>query len=261
MGNGKISVILGTLNEEDQIRDCLDSVKDIADEIIITDSVSDDRTVEICREYTNKIFIRPYERYARTKNWMLQFVSNEWVLSVDADERFTPELIQEIRARLRKDRDLGINGYWFPFKYICFGQSMNYWKNGEEHLRLFQKGKGFWEDKEVHSKLMVQGKTGKFKNSISHLPYRNLENVRDKLSRYPLWDAEERFKHKKYFKWYNPFITVLKPLFKFLQSYVRNRGFKDGFPGFKICFFMSFYTFLVDIHHYTLVIKNNLQTH
>ena len=87
MGNGKISIIIGTLNEENQIRDCLDSVKTVADEIIVADSVSSDRTVEICREYTDKIFVRPYQKYARTRNWMLQFVSNEWVLSIDADER------------------------------------------------------------------------------------------------------------------------------------------------------------------------------
>jgi len=260
MGNGKISVILGTLNEESQIRDCLDSVRDIADEIIITDSVSDDRTVEICREYTDKIFIKPYERYARTRNWMLQFVSNEWVLSIDADERFTPELLKEVEDRLEKNKDSDINGYWFSYRYICFGRSMDHWKRGEEHLRLFRQGKGSWEDKEVHSKLIVAGKTGKFKNYILHLPYQNLTNVKDKLSRYTLWDAEERFKHKRYFKWYNLFITVLKPLYKFLQSYVSNSGFKDGFPGFKICFFMSFYTFLVDIQHYRLVIKKNLQT-
>ena len=97
MGNGKISVIIGTLNEQNQIRACLESVKDLVEEIIVTDSVSNDKTVEICREYTDKIFIRPYQRYARTRNWMLQFATNEWVLSLDADERFSPELIQEIR--------------------------------------------------------------------------------------------------------------------------------------------------------------------
>ena len=258
MGNGKISVILGTLNEEDQIRECLDSLKDLADEIIITDSVSGDKTVDICSEYTDKIFIRPYQRYAKTRNWMLQFVNNEWVLSIDADERFTPELLKEIITRLEHNEGSDINGYWFPYKYICFGRLMKYWKKGEEHLRLFRKGKGLWEDKEVHAKLLVLGQTEKLTNYILHLPYRNFKNIKDKLSRYTQWDAEERFKFKKYFKWYNPFITVLKPLYKFFQSYVRSKGFKDGYAGFKVCFIMSFYTFLVDIKHYKLVIHRNL---
>lgn len=259
MGNGKISIIIGTLNEQDQIRDCLDSVKAIADEIIVTDSVSSDRTVEICREYTDKIFVRPYQRYARTRNWMLQFVSNEWILSLDADERFSPELIQEIRARLERDQYSEINGYRFPFCYVCFGRTLRHWRKGEERLSLFRKDKGHWEDKEVHPQLIVSGKIDRFHNFLFHLPYRDLKDIKDKLSRYTLWDAEERFKYKKTFEWYAPVITLAKPLNKFLQYIIRDKVFLDGYAGLKLSFFMSFYTFLVDVRHYRLVLKKHSQ--
>ena len=253
MGNGKISIIIGTLNEQEQIRDCLDSVKSIADEIIVADSVSSDRTVEICREYTDKIFVKPYQRYARTRNWMLQFVTNEWVLSIDADERFHPQLLDEIKTRLVKDKNSEINGYLFPYRYVCFGHILNHWKRHEEHLRLFRKDKGIWEDKEVHARLLVSGRIAKFNNHILHLPYMDFRNVKDKLLRYTLWDAEERLKYKRTFRWFNPFLTLLKPLYKFLQYNIRNKTFKDGYAGLKMTFFMSFYTFLVDVNHYRLV--------
>ena len=259
MENCGISVIIGTLNEEEQIRDCLDSVKEIADEIIVVDSISTDKTVDICSKYTDKIYIRPYERYARTRNWMLQFVENEWVLSIDADERFSPELLSEMKFRLEKDKHGNINGYLFPYKYVCFGREMRYWKNKERHLRLFRKEKARWEDREVHAKLIVEGEHSVMENYILHLPYRNFANVRDKLPRYTQWDAEERFKHQKSLKWYRPFMTLFKPIYNFFRFYIINQNYKDGLAGFLICFFMSYYTAMVDVKHYRLVLSHYLK--
>ena len=119
----KITAIILTFNEERQIRDCLESIKWV-DEIIVVDSLSTDRTIEICREYTDRIYQREYERYARTRNWSFQFASYDWILAVDADERYTLDLAKEIRERLARDTD--INGYFMPLKYYCFGRELRY---------------------------------------------------------------------------------------------------------------------------------------
>jgi glycosyltransferase involved in cell wall biosynthesis len=255
-GKNKISAIVLTFNEERQIRDCLDSIKWV-DEIIVVDSLSTDKTIDICREYTDKIYQRKYQRYARTRNWSFQFASYNWILAVDADERYTSDLAKEIRERLAEDT--GINGYFSPIKYYCFGRELKNWRKGEKRLRLFKKGSVRLQEREVHPQTIVTGKKGVLQNPISHYPYPNLRVFFDKFGRYTKWDAEEKLKERPVLRIFDPILTLFKPGYYFIDYYFRHSVYKDGIAGFLMSFLMSFYTFFVDINYYCLIITKGFQ--
>ena len=250
----KISAIVLTYNEEAQIAECLESIKWV-DEIIVVDSLSSDKTVSICKEYTDKIHQREYQRYARTRNWSLQFATHDWVLIVDADERYTPDLREEIQERLNQDID--ISAYSILFKYFCFGAELKNWRKDERHIRLFKKDSGKWQEREVHPKLIIKGKISYLKNPLSHYPYPNLRVFFDKMGRYTSWDAQERLKTKDKFLWFEPLVTIFKPIYNFISYYFLRSAYRDGVAGFLMSLFMSFYTFLVDIKYYLLVLKRS----
>ena len=139
MGTSKLSVVIITKNEEEDIGPCLESVK-WADEIIVVDSFSEDKTVEICRRYGSKVLERKDEGYAKKKNFGIDEAAGEWILSLDADERISPELAEEIKEVLRGKGD--DDGYLIPMKFYFFGHWMRH--GGlypKHHLRLFKRKK------------------------------------------------------------------------------------------------------------------------
>lgn len=253
----KITAIVLTFNEERQIRDCLESIQWV-DEIIVIDSLSTDRTIDICREYTDKIYQKQYQRYARTRNWSFQFASYNWILAVDADERYTLDLAKEIRERLAEDTD--INGYFMPFKYYCFGRELNHWRKKEKRLSLFKKDSVRLEEREVHPQTIVTGRKGVLRNPILHYPYPNLRVFFDKFGRYTKWDAEEKLKERPVFRIFDPIQTFFKPAYYFIDYYFRNSVYKDGFAGFLMSFLMSFYTFFIDINYYYLIMAKRVHS-
>lgn len=234
----KISAIINVYNEERQIRQCLETIKWV-DEIIVADSCSNDKTIEICKEYTDKIYRRKYQRYARTRNWLLQFASFEWILSVDADERFTARLAGEIRERTEKEKD--IDGYYIPFINFCFGKKMKYWRRGEKHPRLFKNKSGRWEEKEVHPKLIVRGKLTDLTNPILHYPYPNLKVYFEKFNRYIRWEVDEMGKHYRNLTTYDFIKSILSSPFNFYRIYISKKAFIDGWRGLFFSFFHSIY--------------------
>ena len=142
----KISVIIITSNEEINIEDCLHSVE-WSDEIIVVDSQSQDKTVEIAKKFTTKVFIKKWEGYSAQKKYALSLAENEWVLSLDADERITPELRDEIKLSIKKDFD----GYKIPRENYFLGKHITGcgW-NEDYQLRLFKKSKTGLTDSLVH---------------------------------------------------------------------------------------------------------------
>src|SRR3990167_405928 len=162
----KISVVISAFNEEDKIEDCLASAKLIADEIIFVDNTSNDKTVVIAKKYTTKIFIRPNDPVMinRNKNFGFTKVTGDWILSLDADERLTPELIREIRSKISVNQ---FSGYEIPRKNIIFGKWIKHsiwWP--DYNLRLFRKGKGKFPLAHVHEKLEVRGSVGQLQNPM-----------------------------------------------------------------------------------------------
>jgi glycosyltransferase involved in cell wall biosynthesis len=136
-----ISACIITFNEEKNIRDCLESIKWVED-IVIVDSLSQDNTVNICREYTNRVFQKEWPGHVKQKNCALDHAKNEWVLCLDADERISPELREEIESHLSKD-DKEFDGYLFPRHSFYLGRWINHcgWYP-DNKLRLFKKSKG-----------------------------------------------------------------------------------------------------------------------
>lgn len=242
--SSKISAILIVKNEEKNIEVCLESVK-WADEIIIVDAHSTDKTVDIARKFTNKIILQEWLGYSKQKNAALSYASNEWVLSIDADERVSDDLKAEIKKIL--DGISEVNGYYIPIKNYYFGKFLRY--GGfypDYHLRLFKKNKGIFESKviAVHEGLNVKGSIGHLKNPIIHIAYRNIKGYFEKFNKYTTMEAEGWFAHGRKPSGYT---MVFKPFYSFIKRYILKAGFLDGIAGFLACIFSSFYIFVFQL--------------
>lgn len=238
----KISAIVLVYNEEKQIRDCLETIKWV-DEIVICDSFSTDRTIEICREYTDKIYQRKFDDFGSQKDWTLDKPSHEWVLYVEADERFTPELRDEIKKKLAKNE--GYDGYWMTFENYFLGRKMKgkFWIF--KKLKLYKKNKGKWQDRKVHSNFILEGKAGELKNVVLHYPYRNFGILFTKFNRATTLEAEEKLKNKVILKWYDIFKGLAWIPVTFYRLYIESGDYKSGLPGLAISIFTSPYNLAV----------------
>ncbi len=222
----KISVIIITRNEESNIDDCLKSV-DWADEIIIVDAGSDDGTVKKASNYTNKIFAKKWEGYSKQKLYALSLAENEWVLSLDADERISPSLRDEIL----KGPDETYNGFYISRKNYFLGRHITGcgWDN-DYQLRLFKKSRTTLTDSLVHEAFMVEGKTGRLKNRMDHYSYRTLKDAITKMNNYSTLEASQKYKHKNV----SPIDFLLHPAAAFIQYFIIRKGYKDGKYGLMV---------------------------
>jgi glycosyltransferase involved in cell wall biosynthesis len=213
----KISVIIITKNEEENIAACLKSV-DWADEIIVVDAESEDNTVENAKSFTTKIYIRKWQGYANQKKYALSLAENEWVLSIDADERVTSELKNEI-LDLKPD----YNGYRIRRKnYFLKKEITSCGWDKDYQLRLFRKSKTEVVDKLVHEGFAVTGKIGKLDNVIIHNTFSSIHNYLGKVNIYSSLKADELFKKNKgkVSRW-----TIFSHTFSaFFRYYISLRG-------------------------------------
>lgn len=224
----KLSVTIITLNEEDDIRDCLESVA-WADEIVVVDAHSDDLTVEICREYTHRIFRRHWQGFASQKQFALEQARYPWVLSVDADERVTPELGDEIRALLASEPQH--DGYLVPRRSYFLGKWLRHggWYPGYQ-LRLFRRERTRLSERRVHEGFLVDGTVGKLSGDLIHLTHPTLEESLAKLNAYSTLEALDRSTGRRV-RWYD-FAT--HAISGFFTRFVARRGFLDGMHGFSM---------------------------
>lgn len=222
----KISVIIIAKNEEVNIEDCLKSVQ-WADEIILVDAESEDRTVEIAKKYTDKVFIHKWEGYAIQKRFALTLTSNEWILSLDADERITPELRQEIEGKTEGS----IDAFKIRRKNYFLGKHITGcgWDN-DYQLRLFKKSLADVTDKLVHESFFVKGKVGKLNSRMLHYPYRNLRDAFIKINNYSTLEAQQKYKTKHV----TPFDFIIHPVSAFFQHFIIRKGFIDGKYGLMV---------------------------
>ncbi|WP_353683843.1 glycosyltransferase family 2 protein [Thermodesulfovibrio sp. 3907-1M] len=234
-----VSVAIITKNEEKNIRDALESVKDF-EEIVVVDSFSEDRTVQICREYTEKIFQREWMGFSNQKQLAIDKTTLAWVLVLDADERVTESLKKEIMEKIKEDND----GYFIPRKNFFLGKWIRHsgwWP--DYTLRLFKKDKGKIQKREVHEKILVGGKTGYLKEPLLHYTYYSIDDFVRKMKSYACLAAEEIVKS-------NPsqykiiFRMIFSPLFTFFKMYILRAGFLDGLRGLILAVLYSFYSFL-----------------
>lgn len=232
----KLSVIVITCNEEAAIQGCLESVS-WADEIVVVDSGSRDRTREICHRYTGKVFEEEWRGYGPQKNRCLERASYDWVFSLDADERVTPQLAQELK------QVLGTTHPYAGFR-VCrrnfFGQrwirSCGWYP--DYSIRLFHRGKGRFNERLVHESVVLQGKVGTLQHPLDHLSYHDAKDFICRQNRYSTLAAQELIREKRA-------ITIgqiiARPLFTFLKSYLLKGGFRDGHYGLLISAGSAFY--------------------
>lgn len=238
--NQKISVVLAVFNEEENLKSCLDSVKDLAWEIVIVDGGSKDKTLEIAKEFNAKIIKTNNPlNFHINKNKAIDVAEGGWILQLDADEVLTEELANEIRKVVSSNSE--INGYWIPRRNFFLGKFL---KKGGQYpdytLRLYKKGLGRLPAKDVHEQAKVSGKVAYLKHNLLHLRDRNFSNYIERFNRYTdlaatrLKDANLRINIFSFVSY-----ILLKPIFWFLKVYFRHRGYIDGFPGFVFALFSA----------------------
>ncbi len=236
----KISVVLAVFNEEDNLKNCLNSVKDIAHEIVVVDGGSTDKTLEIAKSFNAKIIQTNNPLvFHINKNKAIDAAKGDWILQLDADEVVTNELVNEIRVAVSKESD--INGYWIPRKNFFLGKYLT--KGGQYPdltLRLYRKGKGRLPAKDVHEQAEVEGKVGYLKNDLLHLRDKSFTTYMERFNRYTellAFQLIEAGVNRNIFSLVD--YLFMKPTYWFLKIFIRHRGYVDGFPGFIFALFSS----------------------
>ncbi len=233
-----VTVLIPTYNEEDNIRACLESVK-WADELFVVDSFSTDRTLEICREYTDRIVQHEYLNSAAQKNWAIPQASHEWVMIVDSDERVSEELQASILKAL--ENPAGNDGFYVKRETFFLGKLIEHGGWHREYvLRLFNKERGRYQDKHVHACIEVVGRTAHLKGILYHHTYRDLDDYFKKFLRYTKWSAEDLKSWNRGASWSN---LAVRPWMRFLKMYVLRGGFRDGKHGLVLSYLAAFSVF------------------
>ena len=224
-----LSVTVITKNEVNFIRACLDSVR-WADEIIVVDSGSTDGTVEICREYTDKIMLTDWPGFGPQKNRALAMATSEWVLSLDADEQVSPELKQEILSAMSFPEDHA--AFDLPRRSSYCGRRMRHGGWWPDYVtRLFRRGSARFSDDLVHERIIVDGCIGRLREPLIHAAFENLENVLETMDRYSTIGA--RMMHDRGKK-ATMATAILHGFWSFFHTYVVRAGFLDGRAGFML---------------------------
>ena len=247
-----ISVCIITLNEESRIRDCLESVK-WADEIIVVDSYSTDKTVDICKEYTDRIYQRAWPGNIDQKNYTIGLAKSDWILCMDADERLSAGLIEEIKDAVRNPNNT--TGFFFPRRSFYLGRWINHgdWYP-DYQLRLFKKGCGHWQGTNPHGRVYVEGKTRHMKHDIHHFNYKNFSHQLKTIDNYSNIFAEITTERGKGF---SLFQLIFRPLYKFIKVYFIKLGFLDGIQGFILATSNAFYIFVKYVKLWEKTHRNN----
>ncbi len=233
-----MSVVIITKNEELNIRDALKSVED-AGEIVVVDSFSSDRTVGICREFTDRVFQHSWEGFARQKQKAVDYARGPWVLILDADERVTPALKAEI-ADIISGTDC--SGFYVPRENYFIGKWIRHGGWWPDHtLRLFRKDRGRLEVRRVHEKVVVEGRTGYLRTPLKHYTYRSISDFTKRMDIYSTLAAEEKMKTAGKT---GLFSLTARPLATFVKMYFLRLGFLDGVRGLLLAVLYSYYTFL-----------------
>ncbi|RJQ53534.1 MAG: glycosyltransferase family 2 protein [Nitrospiraceae bacterium] len=233
-----VSVVIITCNEEKNIRDALDSVKDFAD-IVVVDSFSSDMTAAICGEFTGRVYRHEWMGYAKQKQLAVDYAKCPWVLILDADERVTPGLKAEITDKIM---DITFNGFYIPRKNYFLGKWIRHsgwWP--DYTLRLFRKDVSHMQQRAVHEKVDVRGPVGRLNAPLEHYTYRSLSDYIRKMDNYAALSAEE-LENKGLVSCL--FSMVLSPVFVFFKMFFLRQGFRDGIHGYVLAALYGFYTFL-----------------
>ena len=235
----RLSVIIIALNQEQHIVPCLETVR-FADEIILVDSGSRDRTLELARAYTDRIYTTEWRGFGATKNFALDQTRLDWVFSLDTDERVPTALREEIKAVVRADGPQA--GYRVPRKnYFCGRWIKHLGWYPDYTLRLFRRTQGRFRERAVHEEVVVQGQVGQLQTPLDHYSYKSVSEYVARLDRYARLAALEMAKQGRRPRWGE---IVWRPLATFLNLYCRRLGFLEGRTGYTLAVLGSMYNFL-----------------
>jgi glycosyltransferase involved in cell wall biosynthesis len=238
-GRRRVSVIITTFNEDVNIADCIESVL-WADEILVVDSFSTDRTVEIAESYPVTLLQRQYFGSAAQKNWSLDRVENDWVMILDADERVQESLALEILALLGTEPKA--RGYYVRRRNIVFDREIKHsgWST-DKVIRLFHRAHGRYPNRRVHADVDISGNVPVLKHALLHYTYRSLGQYIEKLMNYAEWGAAQAFREGRT----AGFIELgIRPLYRFIRTYFLQLGVLDGLHGLVVCGLQAYGTFL-----------------
>jgi glycosyltransferase involved in cell wall biosynthesis len=234
-----LSVTLVVWNEEERLRPCLESVA-WADEIVVVDAESTDKTVPLAREFTDRVWVRPWPGFAAQKNFALDQATGDWILSLDADERVTPALRARIEDILRGDGPA--DGYRMPRRNIFWGRWVRH--GGlypDRQLRLFRRGAGRFAEDAVHESVRVDGRVAALGEPLLHHSYRDLADFIRRANRYSSLAAEDWARQGRSVRLAD---LIMRPLGRFVSMYIVRLGFLDGWRGLLLAALYANYVFL-----------------
>ena len=235
----RLSVVIVTKNEEERIRACLEAVA-WADELIVVDAESEDKTASIARELTDHVIVRPWPGYAAQKNHGLEAARGAWILSLDADEIVSPALRAEIEHVVAANGPA--DGYAVPRRNIVWGRWVRHgglypdWQ-----VRLFRRGRGRFSERPVHESVQVDGDVRRLAGHLEHRSYRDVSDFLARADRYSTLAAEDLVRQGRRVHLWD---LVLRPLGRFVGMYVLERGFLDGRRGFLLAALYAYYVLI-----------------
>jgi len=236
-----LSVIVPCKNEQLNIRACIESFDQIADEILIADSGSTDQTISIALEFPKvRVIEREYITSGDFKNWAIPQAKHEWVLIVDADERIKPSLANEIEMEL--SRGPCFDGYWIYRENHFMGQRLKYGDaKSDRVLRLFRRDRGRYTGPSDHGEVQISsGSVGKLREKMTHFSVWDYDQLYEKIHRYSTLQAQQwsdKNRDTSYFK------LLVRPMWRFFREYVLQRSFLDGKAGIQTAWIAAFYSF------------------
>lgn len=246
-----ISAALAAYNEEENILDCLESLSQFAEEIIVVDGTSKDRTAEIAKKFGAKVIVTTNKpMFHINKNLAIDSCTGDWIFLIDADERVSAQLAQEILKTVAQNPKE--NGFWTPRRNWFLGGFLK--KGGaypDSVIRLFRRGKGRLPEVSVHEQVKIDGELGNLKTDILHLADPNFKRYLIRANRYTEETAKNIEKE-------NPgigtkalfYYCLIKPAATFVKIYFRHKGYQDGFRGFVWATFSAFHFFFAYVKYF-----------
>lgn len=233
----KFSALIITYNEEKNIRAVIENLL-FADEIIVVDSFSTDKTLEILATFEKvHLYQNKFIDFTSQRNIAIGFASNDWILFLDADERISPQLKTEIIQVISYEQTK--NAYFFKRKFFYKNKPIHFsGTQSDKNYRLFRKSKcHYLPEKLVHETLVVQGEVGVLKHKLNHFSFSDYYTFKQKMIHYGVLKAKEIFAKKIK---YSPLKHFVKVGFKFFQTYIIRLGFLDGINGIVVCYLQAF---------------------
>ncbi len=237
-----ISVVVSAYNEERVLGRCLSSVKELADEIVVVDNESQDKTEAVAKQFTDKVYSQKNILMLNTnKNYGFGKATGDWILNLDADEEIPKDLASEIKALIQTEPKE--TGFWINRKNIIFGKWITHglwWP--DKQIRLFRRGRGRFPCIHIHEYIAVEGRIRELREPYTHYNYESVSQYLKTIDRAATSEALSLKDMHHQFVWYD---AIRFPMSDFLKIYFAQAGYKDGLHGLVLALFQAFYSFVV----------------